>query len=74
MTRIDKACYERGCACHDDRVDGETIEVVQREWRGLTDEERGITAAEIWGSVLIAPQSYQAFARAIEARLKEKNT
>lgn len=74
MTRIDKACYERGCACHDDRVDGETIEVVQREWRGLTEEERGITAAEIWGSVLIAPQSYQAFARAIEARLKEKNT
>ena len=38
MTRIDIACYERGCACHDDRVDGETVEVVQRTWQGLTDE------------------------------------
>ena len=45
-----------------------------RQWQGLTDEERGITAAETWGSVLIAPQSYQAFARAIEAKLREKNT
>ena len=27
---IDKACWERGCSCHDDRVDGETIEVVPR--------------------------------------------
>ena len=44
------------------------------KWQGLTDAERGITAAETWGSVLIAPQSYQAFARAIEAKLKEKNT
>ena len=45
-----------------------------RQWQGLTDEERGITAAETWGSVLIAPQSYQAFARAIEAKLRERNT
>jgi hypothetical protein len=45
-----------------------------RQWQGLTDAERGITAAETWGSVLIAPQSYQVFARAIEAKLKEKNT
>ena len=44
-----------------------------RQWQGLTDAERGITAAETWGSVLIAPQSYQAFARAIEAKLKTKN-
>ena len=28
MTRIDKACYERGCACYDDRVDGDAVEVV----------------------------------------------
>jgi hypothetical protein len=27
---MDKACYERGCACHDDRVDGETVEVVAK--------------------------------------------
>ncbi len=27
MTRIDKACFERGCACHDPRVDTESVEV-----------------------------------------------
>lgn len=43
----------------------------QREWVGLTDAEIGIVSADIWGSVLIAPQSYQAFAHAIEAKLKE---
>lgn len=32
----------------------------------LTDAQIGAVAADIWGSVLIAPQSYQAFARAIE--------
>ena len=45
-----------------------------KPWVGLTDAEIGIVSADIWGSVLIAPQSYQAFARAIEAKLKEKNT
>ena len=30
MTLIDRGCWERGCACHDDRVDGETIEVALR--------------------------------------------
>jgi hypothetical protein len=28
--KIDKACWERGCSCHDDRVDDETIEVALR--------------------------------------------
>jgi hypothetical protein len=28
MTLIDKACYERGCACYDDRVDVDAVEVV----------------------------------------------
>lgn len=32
MTIIDKACYERGCACYDDRVDKDGVAVVaQRE-------------------------------------------
>jgi hypothetical protein len=41
----------------------------------LTDAQIGAVAAKVWGSVLIAPQSYQAFARAIEAAhgIKEKN-
>ena len=30
MTLIDKACWERGCSCHDDRVDGKTVEVALR--------------------------------------------
>ena len=55
-------------------MDQTSHDMAPRQWQGLTDEERGITAAETWGSVLIAPQSYQAFARAIEAKLKEKNT
>ena len=25
---VDKACFERGCACYDDRVDGPGVEVV----------------------------------------------
>jgi hypothetical protein len=45
----------------------------QREWQGLTDEEAG----EIWaGIVSNAPsgERLRDFARAIEAKLKEKNT
>ena len=40
----------------------------------LTDAQIGAVAADIWGSILIAPQSHQEFAHAIEAKLKEKNT
>jgi hypothetical protein len=46
----------------------------QREWVGLTDAEIDSVAAEIWGSEHIAPQSCRVFTRAIEAKLKEKNT
>ena len=34
-----KECFERGCACYDDRVDGKGIEVVAKHWVGLTDEQ-----------------------------------
>lgn len=65
---VDKACFERGCACYDDRVDGPGVEVVKKEWVGLTDEE-------IWempiptkiGRTLL-------YVRAIEAKLRSKNT
>jgi len=30
MTLIDKACWERGCACQDDREKSETVDVVLR--------------------------------------------
>ena len=32
---VDKACYERGCACHDPRVDTESVEVM----RTRTDDD-----------------------------------
>ena len=38
-TRIDQACYDRGCACYDDRDKGESVEVV------ALDEERKRCAA-----------------------------
>ena len=62
---VDKACFERGCACYDDRVDGPGVEVVAKEWQGLTDEEY----TELWG---IKPDLLNFF-RKIEAKLKEKN-
>lgn len=84
MTRIDIACYERGCACHDDRVDGETVEVVQRrEWVGLTDEDvkapiqRAMqhfgydpTQYSLGGAATIG---FYGLAKEIEAKLREKN-
>jgi hypothetical protein len=66
MTLIDKACYERGCACYDSRVDRDGVEVVQREWVGLTDEEM----LEIWED----RGWYVTMFKAIEDKLKEKNT
>ena len=67
MTLIDKACYERGCACYDSRVDRDGVEVVQREWVGLTDEERTEIRREHYARTLPLMD-------AVEAKLKEKNT
>ena len=65
MTLIDKACYERGCACYDSRVDNDGVEVVRREWVGLTVEEMNEMT---WGKTV-----YEILELA-EAKLKEKNT
>ncbi len=62
---VSKECYERGCSCYDDRVDKDPVEVVKREWVGLTDEEVKHIADSEWE---------EAFVRLIEAKLKEKNT
>jgi H2-forming N5,N10-methylenetetrahydromethanopterin dehydrogenase-like enzyme len=67
MTLIDKACYERGCACYDPRVDRDGVEVVQREWVGLTDDE----IDDLYQG---AGKNDLKRAREIEAKLKEKNT
>ena len=61
---VSKECWERGCSCYDDRVDKDPVEVVKREWVGLTDEEVKHIADSEWE---------EAFVRLIEAKLKEKN-
>jgi hypothetical protein len=60
---VSKECWERGCSCYDDRVDKDPVEVVKREWVGLTDEE---VNEFYWISASTL--------EAIEAKLKEKNT
>jgi hypothetical protein len=65
----DKACYERGCACHDPRLDGDGVEVVEkREWVGLTEEE----VIDLWPDLIMHRHTYQ-FWQNLEAKLKEKN-
>jgi hypothetical protein len=68
MTIIDRGCWERGCACYDSRVADETVDVVEkREWVNLTSEEIGEIYRVGWANNM-------ELARAIEAKLKEKNT
>ena len=66
----DEGCWERGCACHDSR-DSPGVELVRkREWVGLTDEEITELRLKTFDAVATNYESY----RAIEAKLKEKNT
>lgn len=44
-----------------------------KEWIGLTDEERSDVIVDIFGNIFAAPQKSLSLARAIEAKLKEKN-
>ena len=68
MTIIDRGCWERGCACYDSRVADETVDVVEkREWVNLTSEEIGEIYRVGWANNM-------ELARAIEQKLKEKNT
>jgi hypothetical protein len=60
---VSKECWERGCSCYDDRVDKDPVEVVKREWVGLTDEE---VNEFYWISASTL--------EAIEAKLKRRNT
>lgn len=77
MTLIDKACWERGCSCHDHRVDGETVEVVEkRKWVGLTQEEfekliddAGFTRSDL----LMVGACVEKIVDLVEAKLKEVN-
>ena len=65
---IDKACFERGCACYDDRLDKDAVEVARKEWVDLTDDE----IAEAVGDPL--DMVYLQDFRKVLAKAKEKNT
>ena len=69
---VSKECWERGCSCYDDRVDKDPVEVVKREWVGLTDEETKEIIGP-WGDTPIRGYTRKLFDQ-IEAKLKEKNT
>ena len=65
---VEKACWERGCACYDHRVDEGVKVTLAREWQGLTDEER----KDIFKACGVGDRGY--VAAMVEAKLKEKNT
>ena len=77
---VDRACFERGCACLDNfnvqKVPDDAVWVKkEKEWVGLTDEQ----IEEIWGNTPMMLNSHNnrtriSFAKAIDAKLKEKNT
>ena len=68
---LDRGCFERGCACYDERVDKDGIEVIKKEWVGLTKKDLK-PLCDQWK--IIYGGYVDEFARAIEAKLKEKNT
>jgi hypothetical protein len=68
---VNRECEERGCMAYDDRVDGPGI-MVRHKWVGLTDDDlMELPGFDYDEAQFIAEQK---FARAIEAKLKEKNT
>ena len=75
---VDQACWERGCACYDDRLDKHPVEVVKRELVGLTEDEikeifyANGKNAQFWWEY--TNPDCVALGRAIEAKLRSKNT
>ena len=68
---VEKACWERGCACYDHRLDEGVKVTLAREWQGLTEAERIDIIDE---EITTQSTEHFALAQAIEAKLKEKNT
>jgi len=67
---VSQECAERGCAAHDDRVDGPGV-MVGREWVGLTDEAIWRQYQALWpfhpAEEPRLAKDIARFARAIEA-------
>lgn len=78
MTIMDKACYERGCACYDSRDGEEGVEVVAKRkegvnataWRGLTPEQIEQGCKESW----VTLQAWQSAVWWAEEQLKAMNS
>ena len=74
---IGRGCFERGCVCYDDRVDKGGVEVVKREWVGLTDDESiellQKAAKHKSPNYCTAPEMAVEFGRLVSEALKEKN-
>jgi len=66
--KIDQDCFLMGCSWHDHRSKDPTVEVVRKDWIGLSDQDF-LEACQIAerGNYLVAFQK-------IQAKLKEKNT
>ena len=67
---IEKACWERGCACYDHRVDEGVKVTLAREWQGLTPEDKRIAGIPLYTDQMSISDAFDV----IERILKEKNT
>ena len=72
---VEKACWERGCACYDHRFDeGVRVTLAQHEWQGLTENEiKHLWYEACQTNLELTSQLIVHLARNIEAKLKEKN-
>ena len=78
---VDVGCYERGCVCvanqWDANYQSECVPMVEyKEWVGLTEYEiKGVLGlSESWVGEDCSIPDMIGFAKAIDAKLKEKNT
>jgi hypothetical protein len=71
---VEKACWERGCACYDHRVDEGVKVTLAREWQGLTENEiKHLWYEACQTNLELTSQLIVHLAKNIEAKLKEKN-
>jgi len=69
---MDRQCSSCGGFCRKSGCERENVvPVPQREWQGLTDEEMAAAWSQSKGDVLYR---LKPFARAIEAKLRERNS
>jgi len=67
---MDRQCPSCGGFCKKSGCERENIAPPQHKWQGLTDEDIGNFTKAVWPREATSSD----FIRAIEAKLKEKNT